>query len=173
LSDRSGQTWWKRAERFGRALETTLITVILGGLVLFASAQILLRNVFSVGVTWSDGLIRLVVLWLALLGTLAASREGRHLTMGAITRWLPQRLQTVTGVTTDLFAAAFCALLARYAVTFVLDSREGGDTLLNGVPAWWLQAPLPVAFALSAWQFLTRAVLRAFGRLAPPQEVGL
>lgn len=173
MNDRSDQSWWARADRIGRAVETTLITVILSGLVLFASAQILLRNVFSIGVTWSDGLIRLVVLWLALLGTLAASREGRHMTMGAITRWLPQRLQTATGVATDLFAAVFCALLAWYGVAFVLDSRDGGDTLLNGVPAWWLQVPLPVAFGLSAWQCMTRAVLRAFGRLAPPQEVGL
>ena len=90
--------------------------------------------------------------------------------MGAVTRWLPQRLQTGAGVTADLFAATFCALLARYAVSFVADSREFGDTLLNVVPAWWLQAPLPIAFALSAWQFLARAVLRAQHRLPTPSE---
>jgi TRAP-type C4-dicarboxylate transport system permease small subunit len=160
LNDRSLHSWWARAERLGRAIETTLIVVVL-------------RNFFSIGVNWSDGLIRLVVLWLALLGTLAASREGRHLTMGAVTRWLPQRLQTGAGVTADLFAATFCSLLARYAVSFVADSREFGDSLLNVVPAWWLQAPLPVAFALSAWQFLVRAVLRALHRLPAPREAPL
>ncbi len=170
MNDRPEHSWWARAERLGRAIETTLIAAVLGGLVVFATAQIVLRNFFSIGVNWSDGLIRLVVLWLALLGTLAASREGRHLTMGAVTRWLPQRLQTAAGVTADLFAATFCALLARYAVSFVADSREFGDTLLNVVPAWWLQAPLPVAFALSAWQFLARAVLRALHRLPAPGE---
>jgi TRAP-type C4-dicarboxylate transport system permease small subunit len=148
-----------------------LIVVVLGGLVVFATAQIVLRNFFSIGVNWSDGLIRLIVLWLALVGTLAASREGRHLTMGAVTRWLSPRLQTVAGVTVDLFAAIFCGLLARYAVSFVADSREFGDTLLNVVPAWWLQAPLPIAFTLSAWQFLVRAVLRALHRLPPAREV--
>ena len=70
-------------------------------------------------------------------------------------------------------AATFCALLARYAVSFVADSREFGDTLLNVVPAWWLQAPLPIAFALSAWQFLVRAVLRALQRLPAPREAQL
>jgi TRAP-type C4-dicarboxylate transport system permease small subunit len=173
LDSRPDPSWWARADRAGRAIETTLIVVVLGGLVLFASAQIVLRNFFSIGLTWSDGLIRLVVLWLALLGTLAASREGRHLTMGAITRWLPPTLRTATGVSTDLFAALFCALLARYGVAFVADSREFGDTLLNGVPAWWLQAPLPVAFAFSAWQFLVRAVLRALGRLPAAREAEL
>ena len=45
------------------------------------------------------------------------------------------------------------------------DSREFGDVLLNGVPAWWLQAPMPVVFALMAWQFLARAVRRVLHRL--------
>jgi len=43
--------------------------------------------------------------------------------------------------------------------------------VLNVVPAWWLQAPLPIAFALSAWQFLVRGVLRALNRL-PTTRVG-
>ena len=170
MNDRSLHSWWARAERLGRAIETTLIVVVLGGLVVFATAQIVLRNFFSIGVNWSDGLIRLIVLWLALLGTLAASREGRHLTMGAVTRWLPRRLRTAAGVIADLFAAVFCVLLACYAFSFVADSREFGDKLLNVVPAWWLQAPLPLAFALSAWQFLIRAILRSVNRLPMPRE---
>lgn len=165
------QSWWARAERAGRAIETALIVLVLGGLVVFASAQIVLRNVFSIGLTWSDGLVRLVVLWLALLGALAASREGRHITMGAVTRWLPQRLQLVAGVGADLFAAVFCALLARYALAFVADSREFGDTLLNNVPAWWLQAPMPIVFALIAWHFLERAVQRVRHRVPPVREL--
>ncbi|MEO8467527.1 MAG: TRAP transporter small permease [Gammaproteobacteria bacterium] len=170
MNEPTGHSWWARAERFGRAVETTLIVVLLGGLVVFASAQILLRNLFSIGLTWSDGLIRLTVLWLALLGALAASREGRHITMGALARWLPQRLQLVAGVGAELFAAAFCAVLARYALAFVADSREGGDLLLNGVPAWWLRAPMPIVFVLIAWQFLVHALQRALRGLPPVGE---
>ena len=43
----------------------------------------MLRNFFSIGFAWGDGLTRLAVLWLGLLGALAASRDGRHITMGA------------------------------------------------------------------------------------------
>jgi TRAP-type C4-dicarboxylate transport system permease small subunit len=103
----------------------------------------------------------------------SASREGRHLTMGAITRWLPPRLRTATSVMTELFAATFCAVVAWYAVAFVADSREGHDPILNGLQAWWFQAPLPVAFAFSAWQFLMRALNRARRRLPSAEEVGL
>ena len=160
MSEASRHSWWNRVEGLGRAVETWLIVLLLGGLIVFASAQIVLRNFFSIGFTFGDGLIRLTVLWLALLGALAASRDGRHVTMGAATRWLPQRLQTGAHVLADLFGALVSAAFGWYALQFVQDSREFGDLLLNDVPAWWFQAIMPVAFALMAIQFVAHAVGR-------------
>jgi TRAP-type C4-dicarboxylate transport system permease small subunit len=128
--------------------------------VLFASAQIVLRNVFSIGVTWGDGFVRLTVLWLALLGALAASRDARHITMGAVTQWLPGRYKTAALLAADVFAALVCGAFAYFALEFVRISREFGDTLLTGVPAWWLQTIMPVVFALIAYRFALHAVRR-------------
>lgn len=164
MSEGSRHSWWDRVERFGRAAETWLIVALLGGLIVFASAQIVLRNFFSIGLTWGDGLTRLTVLWLALLGALAASREGRHVTMGAVTRWLPLRWQTGVRVAADLFAAVVSGAFAWYSLQFVQDSREFGDVLLNDVPAWRLQAIMPIVFALMAVQFLAHALRRALRR---------
>jgi TRAP-type C4-dicarboxylate transport system permease small subunit len=127
------------------------------------TAQIVLRNFFSIGFAWSDGLARLAVLWLGLLGALAASRDGRHITMGALARVLPPRLRVVAGVAADAFGAVVSAALAWAAWGFVSDSREFGDTLLGDLPAWWFQAIMPVAFALIAWQFVVQAVKRLRG----------
>jgi TRAP-type C4-dicarboxylate transport system permease small subunit len=160
LSDAAQNRGWARVDRVARGLETWLIVFILGGLILLGAAQIVLRNFFSIGFAWGDGLARLAVLWLGLLGALAASRDGRHITMGALARWLPARLRAVTGTMADAFGAAVSAALAWYAWVFVRDSREFGDTLLGDVPAWWLQAIMPVAFALMAWQFVVQAVKR-------------
>jgi TRAP-type C4-dicarboxylate transport system permease small subunit len=142
---------------------------VLGGLILLGAAQIVLRNVFSIGFAWSDGVARLAVLWLGLLGALAASRDGRHITMGALARWMPPRLRLVAGVCAEGFGAAISAALAWYSWAFVSDSREFGDTMLGDVPAWWLQAIMPVAFALMAVRFLIAAVNRARG--GPVAEV--
>ena len=158
MSKESPHSWWGRTERATRALETWLIVALLGGLIVFASAQIVLRNFFSIGLTWGDGAIRLTVLWLAMLGALAASRDSRHVTMGAATRWLPLRLQTVARVMADLFGAVVSAAFAWYALQFVQDSREFGDVLLGDVPAWWFQAIMPAAFALMAFQFVAHGV---------------
>jgi TRAP-type C4-dicarboxylate transport system permease small subunit len=163
LGDRSDNRWWHRAERAALWAETSLIVILLGGLILLGATQIVLRNVFSTGLPWGDGLARLAVLWLALLGALAASRDGRHITMGAAVRWLPPRLQIVANVVADLFAAGVSGALAWYAWKFVGDSREFGDVLLGDVPAWWMQAVMPVAFALMAFAFVAHAARRARG----------
>ncbi len=161
----------ERAERLARIVETGLITILLGGLILLASAQIVLRNFFSIGFTWSDGLTRLIVLWLALIGALAASRDGRHVTMGALMRWLPPRLHSVVGVCADVFAAVVSGALAWYSFRFVADSYSAGDELLGYIPAWWLQAIMPVAFALITVEFVARAVRRCFGATVRSSEI--
>jgi TRAP-type C4-dicarboxylate transport system permease small subunit len=160
LSQVAQNRWWDRIDRAARTLETVFIVAILGGLIILGAAQIVLRNFFSIGFAWGDGLTRLAVLWLGLLGALAASRDGRHITMGAVTRYLPRRLQLVAGLGADWFGAAVSGVLACVSWSFVSDSREFGDTLLGDVPAWWLQAIMPVAFALMAWLFLVQSVRR-------------
>ena len=158
--------WWHRVDRAARSLETWLIVAILSGLILLGAAQIILRNFFSIGFAWGDGLARLAVLWLGLLGALAASRDGRHIAIGAAARFLPLRLQVAAAVCANAFGAAISAALTWYAWSFVNDSREFGDTLLGDVPAWWLQSIMPIAFALMAWQFLVQAVKRSGGKVA-------
>ncbi|HVJ29085.1 MAG TPA: TRAP transporter small permease subunit [Gammaproteobacteria bacterium] len=163
MSDVAQNRWWARVDRAARALETWLIVIVLAGLILLGAAQIVLRNAFSIGFAWGDGLARLSVLWLGLLGALAASRDGRHITMGALARVLPPKLRVAAGVCADVFGAAVSAALAYVSWRFVGDSREFGDTMLGDLPAWWFQAIMPVAFALIAWQFLMQAVKRLRG----------
>ena len=164
MKDGPQSSWFARAARLGLALENGLVVALLGFLVLFSFVQIVLRNVFSIGVTWGDGLTRVVVLWLALLGALAASRDGRHIRMSALLQWLPPSVQLLAGVGSDLFAALVSAVLAYFAFVFVRDSRGFGDVLLGQFPAWWFEAVMPVAFALIAYRFVLHAVKRARGR---------
>jgi TRAP-type C4-dicarboxylate transport system permease small subunit len=152
-----------RAARFTRALENGLLVILLAFLILFASAQIVLRNIFSIGITWGDGLTRVIVLWLALLGALAATRDGRHIRMNAVTQWLPPQLRIAAGVGSDLFAAVVSGVFAYLSFEFVRDSRGYGDVLLGRFPAWWFEAVMPVAFALIAYRFVVHAFGRARG----------
>jgi len=148
----------KRLERLGTAVEDGVLVLILSVMILLATAQILLRNFFDFGFIWSDELLRLLVLWLAMAGAVAASRKDRHISIAVLDRFLPDGLKRATRLFLDLFTATVCGLLAWYAFAFVRDSYQYGDTLLGNVPAWIPQAVLPLGFGLITWRYLLFAL---------------
>ncbi len=147
-----------RLEAFGRFVENTLLVATLVGMILLAGSQILLRNVFDAGFIWSDELLRLMVLWLAMIGAVAASRENKHIKIDVLSRFLPARAQRASQALTALFACGVCATVAWHALRFVIESREFGDVLLMSVPAWCFQAILPLGFALIAYRYALLAI---------------
>ena len=151
----------ERADQCGRFLENALMTLLLTGLILLASSQILLRNVFSTGIEWGDAVVRLMLLWLALLGAIAASRENKQIKIDLLTRSLSGVPQKIARFATDVFTVAITSLLAWHSWRFVQDSRLYGDVLVADWPAWIFQLILPVGFALIAY----RSVLQAFRNL--------
>ncbi len=156
--------WLARLEQWGRWLEQSLLTLLLSGLIVLASSQILLRNGFSIGLAWGDGLVRLMVLWLALLGAIAASRDNRQIKIDLLSRSLSEPLQRVARITTDLFTAIVTGLLAWHSWRFVQESRLYGDTLLSDWPAWVFQLILPIGFGLIGYRYVLRAAQQLVGR---------
>lgn len=150
----------RRLDEFGRRLEDGLLALMLATMVLLAAAQILLRNLFDSGFIWADGLLRILVLWLALLGALAASREDRHIRIDLLSRFLPPRRRDAVRIVVDAFTAAVCALVAWHAVRFVQLEYVFGSTVLDGFPAWIAQIILPMGFGLMAYRYLVHMLTR-------------
>ena len=148
------------AARAGQVVEDTVLVVILTGMVLLAAGQILLRNLFDIGFIWTDELLRMLVLWLALAGALAASREDKQINVAILDRLLPDRIAIVARIIVHAFTAVVCGIVAWASAAFVITSYEYGDVLLGQVPAWLLQLVLPLGFALIAWRY---AVFTVFG----------
>ena len=154
IEPRAAEDATSRAERLGRWVENTLLAVVLFAMIGLAAAQVLLRSVFGGGLAWADEALRLLVLWAAMLGAIAASRDNVHLRIDLLSRFLPVAWRRSTAVLVDLFAATVSAILAWYSWSFVAQSREFGDQVLGTWPAWAFQAILPAAFALIAYRYL-------------------
>jgi TRAP-type C4-dicarboxylate transport system permease small subunit len=150
-----------RAEAIGRWLENALLVTLFAALMLLAVTQIALRNVWSAGLPWADGLIRIGVLWIAILGAVAASRDGKHIAINLAPRLLPAHWGRRVLIVVEAFTAVVAAIMAWHAWAFVRDSRAFGDVMLGDWPAWVFQAVLPIGFGLVAYRYL----LRAFGRI--------
>jgi TRAP-type C4-dicarboxylate transport system permease small subunit len=128
-------------------------------MILLGSTQIILRNFFNSGFGWADEALRLMVLWVAMFGAVAASREQRHISIDILSRVLPDSAKVWVAILVDGFTAAIALILAWYSWIFVADSYEFQDRLLNDLPAWLFQLVLPVAFFLIAYHYVI-ALLR-------------
>jgi len=134
--------------------EDALLALLLGGTLLLASLQIALRHAFDSGISWGDPLLRVLVLWLGLLGALAATRERRHITIDVIARLLPARAKAVADAATNLFAGGVSATVAVQGGRFVASEIEFGSVAFAAVPAWALEAVIPFAFGMIALRCL-------------------
>ncbi len=158
MPKRRQQSFLERADSLGRFLETALLVLLFGLLLILASSQILLRNVLSAGLVWADGLVRLAVLWLAVLGAVAAARDRKHIAIDLVTRSFSGILRVAVVAVVQLVTSGISAYFAWQSWRFVQDSRAFGDMLLGDWPAWWFQLILPVGFALVAYRYLVRAL---------------
>jgi len=147
------RTWLALADKAGRMLEDAVLVSILTGMILLAASQIFLRNVFNVGFIWTDELLRMLVLWIALAGAVAASRADKQINIAVLDRLLPDKLAAISKIVIHAFAAAVCGVVTVVSVQFVHSSYAYGDVLLGQVPAWLLQLVLPLGFALITWRY--------------------
>ena len=151
-----------RLERFGKLAENAALVVLLGSLVLLAVGQIILREVFETGFFRADELIKLLVLWLAMVGSVAATRDNRHIRIDALSHLLPDTAVTAIRLSVDLFAAIVCGTVAWQAWRCLQLEIEFEDTVLINVPAWIAHAVVPGAFALMSYRFAVSVIREVF-----------
>ena len=152
-----------RLDSAGRLIENIVLVTLLSGMILLAVGQIVLREVFDTGIIWADQLVRLVVLWLAMMGAIAACREDRHIRIDALSHLFPDSVISGIRIVVDLFAAGVCALIAYHAYRYLQLEIEFEDTLLVDTPAWIAHVIIPIGFAVFSYRFLVSVVKRLVG----------
>lgn len=130
---------------------------------LLAVGQIVLREVFNTGIIWADELVRLIVLWLAMMGAMAACREDRHIRIDALSHLFSDNVISGIRIVVDLFAAGVCAVIAWHAYRYLQLEIEFEDTVLVNTPAWIAHVVIPIGFAVFSYRFLISVVKRLVG----------
>lgn len=160
-----------RALRLLRWCEDAILAILLTLMIGLAALQIVLRNLFDTGLGWADPLLRVAVLWVGLLGAMAATRDDRQISIDALSRFLPDHWKPRVRVLTDAFTAAVAAFFAWQAGRLVLEDHASGMIAFTGVPVWLCEIILPVAVGIIALRYaiMTWSHLReALGRGASP-----
>ena len=141
-------------DTIGRRIEDVLLALLLSAMILLAGWQIVQRNLIGGGMIWGDELLRLLVLWLGLLGAMAASRDDRHISIDLLLRFMPGKYKLPVRVFLHLFTAIVCGMLAWYSWLFVRMEREFHTEVLSGLPAWWFELILPLGFGMMCYRYL-------------------
>ena len=142
--------------------------ILLTAMIFIGGWQIFMRNVLGVSLSWADESQRLLLLWLALLGAVAASRDRRQLRIDLAARYLTGLPLRFLEAGADFLTAAVSITIGWYSLAFVRETYGYGDMFMGAVPAWTVQVILPVAFFMIGWRHLLNAFLSLLGRPRPP-----
>ena len=151
-------TYLRSLDRFFYKIEYGLLVVFLGSMVLLAFAQVVLRNVFGTGILWADTVVRHLVLWSGFVGAALATSEERHISIDALTKFLPARTKHIILIFTSIFAAVVCYYLASAAWAYVLEEQINGGELVLSIPTWVALLIIPSGYILLAFHFLIKAI---------------
>src|SRR6516162_8788057 len=145
---------------FGRLLDAlaAIAGLILLAMVVIVTADILLRNVVGASFSWANEVSEYALYLMTLLTAPWLLRRGQHVRLDIILTIVAPRVAWLMEAISDVLGFAVSIVLVRYGLAVTLDSaRLGAVTIKNLVFAeWWLLAPLPVAFALLAIEFVFR-----------------
>ena len=136
-----------------RRLEALLLTLLLFGLMSLGLTQIVMRNL-GIALPWADGVMRAMVLWLAMIAGVMAAGQLRHIRINLIEHWLPPRLVSWIHRLAYLITAGVCAVMFWYGLDMIgLEASFGTIAFLN-VPTWLVQMIVPIGFALMTLRFV-------------------
>lgn len=135
-------------------VENWILVFTLFSMILIAVMQILLRNFFGFGIIWAETLVRMLVLWTALIGAMVATRQSKHINIDIITRFASERGRTVINALANLFTAIVCLVVMYYSVVFVALEYEDGSPAFANVPNWLCEAIIPFAFLIMGGRYV-------------------
>jgi len=134
-------------------IEDYILICLLLTMITLAVLQIFLRNFFDSGIIWGDSLVRVLVLWIGLVGAMVASRTDNHISIDILSRYLPARIKRYSSLATHVFTVVVTALMAWFSLNFV--RMEMGENLIAfaNVPAWVCESIIPIAFAVISLRY--------------------
>lgn len=152
----------QRIIRVFQKIEDGILIGLLMVMIVMAVLQIALRNLFDSGILWGDPLVRVLVLWIGLLGAMIASRDNHHISIDVISRYLPDQIKKLTTLLVSIFTAGICGLMAYVSLGFVVAEKADHLVAFARVPAWVCESIIPVSFAIIS----ARYILLSFASLA-------
>ncbi len=142
-------------------IETWFIISSVILMLFFSFLQVILRNLFSTGIPGTDELLRHMVFWTGLAGASLLTKEGRHIKIDALAKALPEPLEGLRVLITNLLSAGISIMLFKTSLTFLGIERDFGESatlFIFRIPVWILQIVIPLTFLMMSFRFLLKVL---------------
>ena len=159
MKEEPRKSFVERAQMILYRVEDSILVGLLLLMITLAVLQIFLRNLFETGIVWSDVLVRILVLWVGLAGAMVASRQGNHINIDILDRFLPERAKVVVSFVVEVFTAFICTIVAYYSLQFVQMEFADGGMAFAKVPVWLCEAIIPFAFLVIAIRYVLLSII--------------
>lgn len=136
-----------------RRIEDALLALLLSAMIGVAATQVLLRNFFDTGLYWGDSAVRVMVLWVAMLGAMVASRNDEHIRIDLAGRYLPLAWKARVSRVVHFSVFGLLCLFVWHSAEFVRYEYEDQTVAFAFVPAWLCELILPVGAAVMAIRY--------------------
>ena len=160
---------WTPAVRKLLALDGFLAGLALVGMALIPMVELLLRPLHGQGIENASVLVQHLGLCVAMMGAVAAQRQGHLSSLGLSIHSQPE-WQLGLRCLSQSGGAVLSGMLCAASGTLVASEIDAAPTLAYGLPLWWVQAFLPLGFGILAikmgWQSWPWAQGRALAALS-------
>lgn len=153
------------------ATETFLLLFFLLIAILLACAQILLRNFFDSGIFWADSALRVLVLWIGMIGAMFASRNNKHIRIDILSHYLPHNIRSNLWRITEMLTAIVCGIVAYYSIEFIKLEYEDGIIAFANVPVWLCEIIIPIAFIIMSLRYFVYAFMPGYLLNPEPSDI--
>lgn len=140
-------------------LEDSIVILLLATILLFAINQVLLRNFFDSGIVWSENLLRVLVLWLGLAGSLVATRQAKQIRIDVLSQYIPKKYKPYIKRLTLLFTAIICLIISYFSFEFTILEYQASSIAFEKVPAWLTILIIPISFSIMSLKYVIQLFL--------------
>ena len=142
-----------------------IMTLVIG-------ADVFLRNIGAGGIPPSNELAEDSLYLITLLAAPGLLRQGQHIRIDIVLRALPRHVGWIMEWVGDVVGLICCLVFVWYGTSVAAASFFDGSISIKTLvlPEWWLLAPMPVAFALLAIEFVFRMHRLASAERRPRED---
>lgn len=123
-----------------------VLCVVLISMVVILMAHIIARYVFNNSLTWSEELLKILLVWFGLLSVSVLAARREHVSIVVFKEHMPKKVADVLTKVTQVITVIICLVVIYVGVQYVLSAGYRPTPALR-LPYGYAYAAIPVSFA--------------------------